>query len=166
MGTASNRKRQGQIQNTKIRGKIMRPFNRYKTSDKIPYSETGIEEFLEKELKQYQGKSFYCKALGVSVMVTARSIKEIAHNSRFNRQSAALALMLPYTISNAKVIELHLPVISNQQKRFQFQDIAKLLCNVPKYGIAKLTIGFKQNGEAYIYAITNYQNTKTNLFID
>lgn len=143
-----------------------RELRRYRTSNKMPYSETGIEEFLKEELAIYKNKKYHSKALGVDVGIIRRSIGEIAHNCRFNRQAAELALKLPYVIANAKIKDLHLPVKSKQQERFNFVDIATLTCNIPKCGVAKLTVGFRVTGEVIAYAVTNYQVTKTSLFID
>lgn len=133
----------------------------------IPYSEPEIEELLKKELKQYQGKPFYCKALGVDVSVTRKSIEETAYNCKFNRRAAELALCLPDVIKNAKIKELHLPTKSNKQKKhFHFTEIAILTCNLKGKGIAKLVVGFKDNGEVVEYSITNFQPNVTSQFID
>ena len=144
----------------------MRQLNKYQSSDRIPYSENAIEEFVKTELKQYQGKSFYCKALGVNVLIISKSIKETAYNCRISRQAANLALSLPYIIKNAKILELHLPIQSNTQKSFYFTEIATLMCNVKYKGIAKLTIGYRKNGKTLEYAITNFQRNNTSQFID
>lgn len=133
----------------------------------IPYSEEGIEEVVKKQLKQYQGKHFYCKALGVNVSVTRKSIDETAHNCRNNRRSAELALCLPEIIEKAKIKQLHLPTKSNQQKKhFHFKEIAILVCNLKGKGIAKLVVGFRDNGEVVEYSITNFQPNVTSQFID
>ena len=133
----------------------------------IPYSEPDVEAVVKRELKQYQGKPFYCKALGVNVSVTRKSIDETAHNCRNNRRSAELALCLPEIIEKAKIRQLHLPTKSNRQKKhFHFKDIAVLICNLKGKGIAKLVVGFRDNGEAVEYSITNFQPNVTSQFID
>lgn len=145
----------------------MRSIRQYKTIDKIPYSENAIQDFIEKELRRYQGHTYFCKALGVNVLITRNSIKETAYNCRFNRQSAELAMKLPYIIQHAKIKQLHLPTKSQRQiKHFRFVEIATLVCNVKGKGIAKLTIGFRDNGEVVEYSVTNYQTNKTSQFID
>lgn len=145
----------------------MQQIRQYKTIDKIPYSENAIQDFVEQELRQYQGKAYFCKTLGVYVSITRNSIKETAYNCRFNRQSAELAIELPYIIQHAKIKQLHLPTKSQRQIRhFRFIEIATLICNVKGKGIAKLTIGFRDNGDVLEYSVTNYQTNKTSQFID
>lgn len=134
---------------------------------KIPYSENGIQEFLQTELKKFQGKSYFCKALGVFVSITRKSIEETAYNCRPNRKAAEMALELPHIIEHAKIEKLDLPVKSiRQSKHFHFKQIAVLKCNMKGKGIAKLVIGFRDSGEVIEYSVTNYQPNKTSQFID
>lgn len=145
----------------------MRQLKANETPLRIPYSENGIQGFLEKELKQFQGKTYYCKALGVEVGVTRRSVEETAYNCRFNRKSAKLAMQMPYIIQHAKIERLHLPTKSvKQAKHFRFIEIATLTCNVRKKGVARLVVGFKDNGEVVEYSVTNCQANKTSQFVD
>ena len=145
----------------------MRQLKDTKPTPQIPYSEYGIQDFIEKELKQYQGKSYYCKALGVNVSVTRKSVEETSYNCRFNRKAAELALQLPYIIGHAKIEKLRLPTKSiRQTKYFRFTEIATLTCNVRKKGIARLVVGFRDNGEVVEYSVTNCQTNKTSQFID
>lgn len=64
-------------------------------------------------------------------------------------------------------MQLHLPTRSIKQiKQFHFNEIAILTCNLKGKGIANLVIGFKDNGEAVGYSITNFQPNVTSHFID
>lgn len=132
----------------------------------VPYTPNGIKEYLAIHLKQYQGKSFYNKALGAKILITRHSIEETTHNCMINRKAAILALYLPYILRNAKPYEIHLPVISKAQiQHFGFIEVAKMICQVKYVGIAKLTIGYRNNGEIIEYAITDFQiQNKTSLF--
>lgn len=139
----------------------------HEDTPKIPYSEVGIQKFLEKELRKFQGKAYFCKALGVKIGVSRRSVEETAYNCRLNRKAAELALELPYIVEHARIDQLSLPVKSiRQSKHFHFKEIATLKCNMKGLGIAKLVIGFRDNGEVVEYSITNYQPNKTSQFID
>lgn len=137
-----------------------------KASLQLPYSEDGIRDYIEEQLRKYKNKTFYNKNLNVNILVTADSIAETAQNCRPNRQAAKLALHLPYILRNAKIKELHLPVISKKQRnRFRFTEIAKMSCNIPHVGIAKIVVGYRKNGEIIEYSITNLQTrNKTSQF--
>lgn len=129
-----------------------------KSALQIPYDLQGRREFLTKELKKYEGKTFYCKAIGVSVLVTKDSVDETVQNAAVSVKASKLSLYLPYIIRNCKVIELHLPTESRKQTtKFHFTDVGVFRCNVPKAGIAKIVIGYRNNGKAIEYAITDYQ---------
>ena len=127
----------------------------------IPYDLPGREDFLKRELKAYLGKTYTCKSIGVPVMVTADSIVETAYNASITRHSSKIALYLPYIIRNAKPISLHLPTESRKQTTtFHFVEIGVFRCNVPKAGIAQIVIGYRRNGKAIEYAVTDYQVKK------
>ena len=129
-----------------------------KSALQIPYDLQGRREFLTKELKKYAGKTFYCKAIGVNVIVTGNSVEETAFNASTSRKAAKIALHLPYIIRNAKIVSLHLPTESRKQTTsFHFVDIGLFRCNIQKVGIAKIVIGYRNNGKAIEYAITDYQ---------
>lgn len=133
---------------------------------KLPYSERGLEEYVGKYLMQFVDRVFINKNFG-KVKLLKKSIDETAHNVRYHRKSAELALYLPYIIRNAKVIEYPLPVESKTQvNKFGFKDIAVMLCNVKNVGIAKLTVGFALIDGCVEYSITDFQKTKTSQFID
>ena len=132
--------------------------NAAKRAIQIPYDLQGRREFIQSERQRYQNKTFYCKALDVNIIVNVDSIPETARNAATSRKAAKIALYLPYIIRNAKVKELHLPVESRTQTRdFHFREIAVLRCNVPKVGIAKVVVGYRNNGKVIEYAITDYQ---------
>lgn len=136
--------------------------NAAKRAIQIPYDMPGRQEFLLRELKAYTGKTYTCKSIGVPVLVTADSIDETAFNASTSRKAAKIALYLPYIIRNAKPISLHLPIEARKQTtRFHFVDIGVFRCNVPKVGIAQIVIGYRRNGKAIEYAITDYQVKKT-----
>lgn len=124
----------------------------------IPYDLSGRREFLIKELSKYKNKTFFCKSLGVNVIVNEDSIRETAYNAATSRKAAKLVLYLPNIIRNAKIIEPHLPTESKKQTRdFHFHDIGLLRCNIKNVGIAKFTVGYRNNGKAIEYSITDYQ---------
>lgn len=52
--------------------------NAAKRAIQIPYDLPGREDYLIKELSVYQGKTFYCKSIGVPVLVTMDSVTETA----------------------------------------------------------------------------------------
>ena len=55
------------------------------------------------------------------------------------------------------ILEIHLPPkAGRQKKRMKFIEIANLLANIPRVGMAKLTVGYIKNGECIEYAITEY----------
>lgn len=132
----------------------------------IPYSGNGIRDYVGFQLRKYIGKTYYNKHLGVNIIVTQHSVRETMQNCRANRQSAELALYLPYILRNAKIIKLHLPVESKkQEQRFAFTEIAELRCQVPTVGTAKLIVGYKIKRQVIEYSITNFQKTnKTRQF--
>ncbi|MCR5040066.1 MAG: hypothetical protein K6A94_12125 [Bacteroidales bacterium] len=128
----------------------------------IPYDMHGREDYLIKELSVYQGKTFFCKSIGVPVLVTMDSVTETAYNASTSRKSSKIALYLPYIIRNAKPIALHLPTEARTQvKKFHFVEIGVFRCNVPKVGIAQIVIGYRRNGKTIEYAVTDYQVKKT-----
>lgn len=93
----------------------------------IPDEIRGRREFLQMELRKYQGKAFHCKSIGVNVIVTEKSIKEVSYNAASSRKSAELALYLPFVIRNAEIVSLHLPTESRKQIRdFHFGSNAPL----------------------------------------
>lgn len=129
-----------------------------KSSKDIPSTLKGRRAFLEKELKKYQGKTFHCKAIGVNVIVTEKSISEIAFNAALSTKATEIALYLPFAVRNAEIVKLHLPTESHKQTRdFHFIDIGIFRCKIPKVGEAKVVIGFRRNGKAIEYSITDYQ---------
>ena len=136
--------------------------NAAKSALKLPYNMTGREQFLKKELKNYLGKTYRCKSLGVDVMITTDSIDETSHNASTSRKAAKIALYLPYIIRHAKPLRLHLPTIAKKQTAtFHFVEIGIFRCNVHKVGIAQIIIGYRRNGKAIEYAVTDYQVNKT-----
>lgn len=127
----------------------------------IPYDMPGRQEFLLRELKAYTGKTYFCKSIGVPVMVTGDSIDETAYNASTSRKASKIALYLPYIIRNAKPLTLHLPTEARKQTtRFHFVEIGVFRCSVPKVGIAQIVIGYRRNGKAIEYAVTDYQVKK------
>lgn len=127
----------------------------------VPYDMPGREEFLIRELKSYLGKTYFCKSIGVPVMVTADSIEETAFNASMSRKASKIALYMPYIIRNAKPAVLHLPTDARKQiTKFHFVEIGVFRCNVPKAGIAQIVIGYRRNGKAIEYAVTDYQVKK------
>lgn len=140
--------------------------NSAKDMRNLPYSEDAIRDFIHERLKKYVGKTYYNKSLGVNIFVTSDGVRETMQNCRANRQAAQLALHLPYILRHAKVIRLHLPVISKKQKeRFAFTEIAEMRCQVKKVGVAKIIVGYKVNNRVVEYSITNFQIlNKTGLF--
>lgn len=136
--------------------------NAAKRAIQIPYDLPGRQEFLRKELQYLQGKTFFCKSINVNVLVTADSIEETAFNAALSRQASKIALHLPYIIRNAKPKILHLPTTARKQTTtFHFVEIGLFRCNVPKVGIAQIVIGYRRNGKAIEYAVTDYQVNKT-----
>ena len=139
----------------------MRTYPKHRAASKaiqIPHDVQGRRDFLLKELRPYLNKTYYCKSIGVNVIVNADSINETAHNAAVSRKATKIALYLPYIVRNAKPLDLHLPTESRAQtEKFHFVDIGVFRCNVPKVGIAKVVIGFRQKGKAFEYAITDYQ---------
>lgn len=124
----------------------------------IPTDLKGRREFLNKELEKYRGKTFYCKSIGVNVIVTEKSVSEIAFNAALSIKASEIALYLPFAVRNAEIVELHLPTESRKQTRdFHFIDIGIFKCKIPRVGVAKVVIGFRRNGKAIEYSITDYQ---------
>lgn len=136
--------------------------NAAKRAMQIPYDLQGRRDFLLRELEQYKDKTFYCKSLGVNVIVNTDSISETSYNAAVSRKATKIALYLPHVVRNGKIIKLHLPIESRSQTRnFHFVDIALLRCNVPKVGIAQIVVGYRRNGKVIEYAVTDYQVNKT-----
>lgn len=135
--------------------------NAAKRAIQIPHNMPGREDFLKRELKVYLGKTYTCKSIGVPVLVTADSIDETAFNASMSRKASKIALYLPYIIRNAKPIALHLPTGARKQTTtFHFVEIGVFRCNVPRVGIAQIIIGYRRNGKAIEYAVTDFQANK------
>ena len=131
----------------------------------LPYSEVGIREYVKEKMRKYQGERFKNKYLKVYIYINRHSVREIYQKCANNRKAAELALYLPYILRNAKPTELHLPIHSNLQEIMGFKYITKMICNIKNVGIAKVVIGFTEDGKAILYSITNYQRlNKTNQF--
>lgn len=111
------------------------------------------------ELKPYQGKQFYCKALGCSVKVTRKSIAETAYHASRSIVSTKLALRLPYIIQNAKILQPYLPTKQGQKqtKVMFFQHLISLTCGIRGLGTALLMVGKRKNGDVYEYCITDFR---------
>ena len=124
---------------------------------KIPDTRQERRRFIKEHLYQYQDKSFYCKALDCDVKVTDKSMEETAFQAAISKQTTKLAIKLPQVIRNATILEIHLPPKAGRQtKKMKFIEIANLLANIPRTGMAKLTVGYIKNGECIEYAITEY----------
>ena len=92
-----------------------------------------------------------------NLKVTDKSIEETAFQAAISKQATKLAIQLPQVIHNATILEIHLPPKAGRQtKRMKFIEIANLLANIPRVGMAKLTVGYIKNGECIEYAITEY----------
>ena len=128
---------------------------------KVPDTKQERRRFIKEHLSQYQDKSFYCRALDCNVKVTDKSIEETAFQAAISKQATKLAIQLPQVIRNASILEIHLPPkIGRQTKRMKFIEIANLLANIPRIGMAKLTVGYIKKGECIEYAITEYAAIK------
>lgn len=128
---------------------------------KIPNTIQERRNLLKKELEQYKDKSFYCRVLDCNVMVTEKSVTETAYQAAISKQATKLALHLPDVIRNASVLELHLPAkIGRQQRNMKFVEIANLISSITRIGVAKLTVGFTQEGNVIQYAITDFEHIK------
>lgn len=128
---------------------------------KIPDTIQERRNLLKRELEQYKDKSFYCRALDCNVMVIEKSVTETAYQAAISKQATKLALHLPDVIRNASVLELHLPAkIGRQQKNMKFVEIANLISSITRIGVAKLTVGFTQEGNVIHYAITDFEHIK------
>ncbi|MBQ2906857.1 MAG: hypothetical protein IJE47_03700 [Bacteroidales bacterium] len=124
---------------------------------KVPDTKQERRRFIKEYLSQYQDKSFYCRSLDCDVKVTDKSIEETAFQAAISKQATKLALQLPQIIRSATILEIHLPPKAGRQtKRMKFTEIANLLANVPRVGMAKLTVGYVKNGDCIEYAITEY----------
>ena len=136
--------------------------NASKMALQLPYDMPGREDYLQRVLSAYKGKTYTCKSIGVPVLVTGDSIDETAYNASITRHASKIAMHLPYIIRNAKPIKLHLPTESRKQTiTFHFVEIGVFRCNVPKVGIAQIVIGYRRNGKMIEYAVTDYQVNKT-----
>ncbi len=124
---------------------------------KIPSTVEGRRLLIEKELAKYSNTKHYCPAIGSYVKVLAKSIDETANWGSMSIIGTKLCLEIGYVIRNAIVLETGLPTHSNRQtKKFKFVSMATLTCVVPEIGTAKLTIGYRRNGTAIEYCITEY----------
>lgn len=123
----------------------------------IPSTVEGRRLLIEKELAKYSNTKHYCPAIGSYVKVLARSIAETATWGSTSVVGTKLCLEIGYVIHNAIVLETNVRPHSNKQiKKFKFVEMALLTCDVPGIGTAKLTIGYRKNGTAIEYCITEY----------
>lgn len=121
-----------------------------------------IEETIEERrmrlkigLKKYQGKSYWCPALNSLVLVNSKSVKETANWAAKTPNGEKMAMRLPEVIRKAIVFELYLEPKENKQKnKFHFITLATLISDMGKLGIAKLTVGYRKNGDVIEYCIT------------
>lgn len=128
---------------------------------KIPETRQERRLLLKANLMQYNGKSFYCKALGCKVKVTDKFITETAYQGAISKQATKLALQLPEVIKSATIIQLHLPPkLGRQTKVMKFKEIANLCSEIPRVGKAKLTVGFVENDGYIEYSVTEYEYIK------
>lgn len=113
--------------------------------------------FIEEKLSKYANTKHYCKAIDSHVAILAKSIKETANWGCLSETATKLCLSIDYVIKNAIVqqTDIH-PHSQKQIKKFKFIALAELICQVPKIGTAKLTIGYRKNGNAIEYCITEY----------
>lgn len=120
-------------------------------------------KLLQKELKPYQGRQFYCKALDCFVRVTSHSISETAHHASRSVVSTKLALRLPYIIENAKILQPNVPTKQGQKqtKVMKFQYLILLTCGIRGLGTALLTVGKRISGNVYEYCITDFRLHQT-----
>ena len=129
-----------------------------KKSKNIPDTIQERRRFIIENLRQYENKSFPCKALGANakVLVTEDSVKETAFQGAISKTAAKLALQLPDVIKNATVLKLHIPISSKRQKDMGFTELENLITVIPRIGTAKLSVGYTKDG--YVeYAITDFQ---------
>lgn len=127
----------------------------------IPETVQERRKFLKSELSKYKDKLFYCKSLDCNVLITDKSIIETSFYAASNIISTKLALRLPEIIQNASILNLHLPPkFGRQTKIMKFIEIANLICEVKRIGVAKLTVGYTIKGECIEYAITAFSVTK------
>lgn len=123
----------------------------------IPSTPEARRVLIERELAKYSNTKHFCAAIGAYVKVLAKSIDETANWGCASVTGTKLCLEIGYVIRNAVVLSTNLPTHSNRQaKKFKFVSMAVLTCDVPNIGTAKLTIGYRKNGTAIEYCITEY----------
>ena len=124
----------------------------------IPANKIDRQHLLEKELRKYHYKHFYCKSLNVKVRIYPKSISETAYHAAKSVLATKLALRLPYVIQNAKIYKLNQPIKNNKQtKEFHFKELAILKCGIRGLGTAKLTVGYRYKRLVIEYCITDFK---------
>lgn len=123
----------------------------------IPKEIEARRALIERELSKYSNTKHYCNAIGSFVTILAKSVKETANWGCTSEVGTRLCLEIGFVIKNAVVLATDVPPHSNKQiKKFKFISMATLKCDVPDVGTAKLTIGYRKNGAAIEYCITEY----------
>lgn len=110
--------------------------------------------FLNKEMKQFIGKSVLCPALGVMVEFTRASYNETIRNAAISRSSTIAALNVLRLIKNARFIKMDIPRSNKQRQTFQFIFVFVLNSYLIGYGDVKILVGAQERGKFLHYSVT------------
>ena len=110
--------------------------------------------FLNKEMKQFIGKSVLCPALGVTVEFTRASYNGTIRNAAISRSSTIAALNFLRLIKNARFIKMDIPRSNKQRQTFQFIFVFVLNSYLIGYGDVKILVGAQERDKFLHYSVT------------
>ena len=110
--------------------------------------------FLNKEMKQFIGKSVLCPALGVTVEFTRASYNETIRNAAISKNSTIAALNVLRLIKNARFVKMDIPISNKQRQTFQFIFVFIPNSHLIGYGDVKILVGAQERGKFLHYSVT------------
>lgn len=113
--------------------------------DSIPASVAERRNFLKRQLKGLDGKTFFCPALGVNILIILKSIVETSENAAITKESTIAALNVVELIKNSIYDGMDIPVSKTQTSKFHFLFVYRLKAVLENYGITKTLIGVRLN---------------------
>lgn len=123
----------------------------------IPDTIHGRRLFLNKQTKQFIGKSVVCPALGVIVEFTRASYNETIRNAAISKNSTIAALNVLRLIKNARFVKMDIPLSNKQRQTFQFVFVFILNSYLIGYGDVKILVGAQERGKFLHYSVTIMQ---------
>lgn len=121
----------------------------------IPENRKGRMTLLTKEMTIYLNHKIYCPALKSQVLITQESLDETSYWASKSFDSTVVALNLKLLLKNVRILKSDSAKDNIKQTAMGIEEMKILYCLLKDFGVAKVTVGKKSEGDMVYYCISS-----------